>query len=93
MTLDEARRGEYTGRCSSCSKPILWGVTSKGKRIPIDVDPAPNGNIRLKIDGAALRVDVLNFVQRDEAKARGEPLYITHLASCVDGDQFRKARQ
>jgi hypothetical protein len=31
--------------CRSCGAPIRWVVTEKGKRIPLDRDPQPDGNI------------------------------------------------
>jgi hypothetical protein len=31
--------------CNSCQAPVIWVKTSTRKRVPIDVDPVPNGNI------------------------------------------------
>lgn len=33
--------------CRTCRRPILWGVTSAGRRIPIDTLSVANGNIIL----------------------------------------------
>src|SRR5215831_1401482 len=35
-------------RCKSCAAPIYWAVTQKGRNIPIDKQPVPDGNIRLE---------------------------------------------
>jgi len=35
------------GTCTSCMAPILWASTEKGKAIPLDRDPVPDGNLVL----------------------------------------------
>lgn len=33
--------------CRSCGAPILWAFTEKGRRIPLDRNPVPDGNIEI----------------------------------------------
>lgn len=34
---------EKQARCKSCGEPIRWVKTQKGKSMPIDIEPTPNG--------------------------------------------------
>lgn len=38
------------GKCDYCGAPILWAVTRKDKRMPLDVDEDPTGNAMLDAD-------------------------------------------
>lgn len=62
--------------CRNCRAPIRWEVTSHGKRIPLDIDPNPDGNVILR-EGVAI---VLNPKLR--AQLRQGTLYMPHHATC-----------
>jgi Holliday junction resolvasome RuvABC endonuclease subunit len=47
--LGLAEGGEVSAKCRSCGAPIEWALTEKGRPIPIDVQPVPDGNILLKM--------------------------------------------
>lgn len=34
-------------RCRSCNAPVIWTVTVKDKRMPVDAEPSPDGNVEL----------------------------------------------
>jgi hypothetical protein len=73
-------------RSARCEAPIIWTVTARGKRMPVDADPvvAPRGFRLDEVDGG----DVLaTFVV---APAPGERLYVSHYATCPDADGFRR---
>ena len=35
-------------KCRSCGAPLLWALTKKGRRIPLDRNPVPDGNIEIE---------------------------------------------
>ena len=40
---------DYTSEpCRSCHAPVIWAVTSAGKSMPVDRDPAEDGSIALQ---------------------------------------------
>lgn len=79
------RAGDEHGTCRSCGAPILWAVTDKGRRIPLDPEPSDDGN---------------QFVYRDvDAKLRAtarEPAriastrHVPHFATCPNARQHRR---
>lgn len=34
--------------CKSCGAAILWAVTEKGAKIPVDVEPTTDGNVAIQ---------------------------------------------
>lgn len=66
--------------CRRCDAEILWGITAKGKRMPIDLEPRPDGNLAVYRDpNAQLRVRVLEAGLKPEPYERpGMP----HFATC-----------
>jgi hypothetical protein len=68
----------------SCGQLIRWVTTMRGKRMPLDPKPLPDGNVMLLPDG---RARVL-----DEASRRTctEPLYRSHFATCTMAARFRR---
>jgi hypothetical protein len=61
-------------------------VTEKGKRIPLDKEPHPNGNVHV-YDGTAYVLDKWNIADH---KAEGGKLYVSHFATCPNATQHRK---
>jgi hypothetical protein len=75
--------------CRSCSAPIVWVGTERGKAMPLDAQPYdgddPSGLFVIRVvDGKALAIAV-----PPEAFA-GEPLYRSHFATCPQADQWRR---
>jgi len=66
---------------SGCGAPVLWAVTPRGNRIPLDVELVPGGNLELR-SGIAFRI-------RAEASVHA---YRCHFASCPRADQPRRRR-
>lgn len=60
-------------RCRSCGAEILWAVTKAGKRIPIDPEPEPYGNVQLDESAGEVRATVV---------AIGDGTHVSHFASC-----------
>jgi hypothetical protein len=87
--------------CRSCGEPIIWTITTNGKRMPVDADPvvAPRG---FRIDETQLDSAQMGFNDDDLKPGKdvlalftgepypGELLYISHFQSCPQATQWRK---
>ena len=68
--------------CRSCGAPIEWATwAAGGKAVPLDRDPAPDGNLVL-ING-----HVRHFMAEDERLARDRRK--SHFATCPDAKDWR----
>jgi hypothetical protein len=77
--------------CRSCSAPIVWAVTAKGKRMPLDAVPHPEGNVRLRAGwGSPPLADVLNKGEAVYARCAGEQLHVAHHSTCRHGRAWRR---
>lgn len=65
--------------CRSCGAEIIWRITEKGKRIPLDAQPIKTPGLFYEAGGT------------DHVHSAPE-LYLTHFASCPNADQHRKER-
>ena len=36
---------QRTASCRSCDQVIRWGTTQKGKKVPMDLEPGPDGKL------------------------------------------------
>ena len=74
--------------CRSCGAPIKWARTPKGRRIPLDPDPVPDGNIVLR--GGVAHVDgpAAGGFFDDGAGER----YVSHFATCPNARSHRRPR-
>ena len=72
--------------CSSCQAPVRWAQTEHGKRMPVDVRPVPNGNIRL-IDGPTPTAVYLKAGEEYTGLR-----YVSHFATCRFARSHRKSR-
>lgn len=69
--------------CRSCGAPVRWVRTEAGRRMPINPDPDPAGNLVLDVTGLAVQVD---------PTATG-PKYTSHFATCPEAARHRKPKQ
>lgn len=71
--------------CRSCGAEIVWAITDKGKRIPLDARPA----------GPLFLLDVEPGAP--PARARRNPfageLHLSHFASCPDAREWSGRRR
>lgn len=72
--------------CRTCHAPIVWTITAKGKKMPVDADPvaAPHG-FRVNEDDEN---PVAVFVPKPEP---GEKVYQSHFGTCPDAALYRRA--
>lgn len=75
-----------TAACSSCGATIVWTRTQGGKRMPVDAEPAANGNIVLGDGDPPAAI----IVPPDERERALYPLYVSHFASCKFAAQHRR---
>lgn len=77
------------GNCRSCDAPIVWAKTAANRRMPVDPDPHPAGNIRFVSDDL---IDILGKKAANEARISGADLHRSHFATCSNADGHRKSR-
>lgn len=74
--------------CRSCNAPIWWGRTDSNKLIPIDAEPADNGNIMRTGErtewGTAPRVTVQIPPGFDGDR------YLSHFVTCEHAAAHRR---
>lgn len=72
--------------CRSCAAPIVWTVTTNGKRMPVDADPivAPRGFRLEELDGETITAAFTGVPDPQER------LYQSHFATCPNSDQHRR---
>jgi hypothetical protein len=77
-----------TQRCSAprCGAPIIWCITNKGNKTPIDAGISPEGAWR--IEGPEI-APVAVYVAAGERAGRHD-LHTTHWATCAARDAFKK---
>lgn len=69
-------------KCRGCHLEIRWARTERGKAIPIDPAPVPDGNLVVSDGGIA---HVLRATEMPPSER-----YVSHFATCVRRAHFRK---
>lgn len=64
-------------RCRDCQAPVRYVATPTGRRMCIDVDPTPTGNVVI-LDGLARVLTADQLAQRNQPAQRWMP----HAATC-----------
>lgn len=67
--------------CRTCKQPIRWALTTKKRRIPLDPDPHPTGNLVVE-DGVARVAPV----------GSSPAMYLSHFVTCPQAGQHRRGR-
>jgi hypothetical protein len=74
-------------RCRSCGAEIVWAITERGKRMPLDAEPSEAGTfvVRSRVEGERV---VLHALYAPEA---GAGLHHTsHFATCPQAGEWRR---
>jgi hypothetical protein len=75
-------------RCRECGQPIRWARTERGRTIPLDRDPVPNGNlVLLPVSGEAVHL------RAGAAVEPGTLRYVSHFATCPQAGLFRTPKR
>jgi hypothetical protein len=74
---------------AECRAPIVWAITEKAKRMPVDLEPSAGGNIVLRDTGGTAPLAV---VLAPSQAFRRRNLRTSHFATCPAAPSFRKRR-
>jgi hypothetical protein len=85
------RERAETAQCGSCEAPVIWSITEKGKRMPLNAEPSPSG--RFRIVGTEINGTVhVHYVKNSELEANTSSLYDSHFASCPESRDWKRSR-
>jgi hypothetical protein len=75
------------GMCRSCFAPVIWLAYQQkgGKVAPIDLDPAPGGNIEIDREHG-----IYVIVPKDACEGRAD-LRVNHFKTCENRAEWRRA--
>lgn len=76
----------HVDSCRSCRESVIWCLTEQGKRMPVDVEPVPHGNLTL----SDARPTPVATVVSKSGREPGRRLYISHFATCPKSNQHRR---
>lgn len=76
--------------CSGCHQPIFFATTTNGRQIPVDWDPADDGNLSIFDVATGPAANVLTLGQAAGMRAAGIAVYRSHFARCPFADEFRR---
>ena len=81
--------------CRSCNAAIVMAYTIKKVKgrdvpslMPVNLDPAPGGNVRLTMEGRRVRAYVIGKAQT----VGRATLHVSHFATCPDAKNWRKPK-
>lgn len=78
--------------CRSCGRPIVWGETEAGKKIPMDPEPSIDGNLTRTASTVDGRIHYLIKYYKRARETPGVTTYKSHFATCPDAKNFRRPR-
>lgn len=89
-------------RCRSCHAAIWFGLTAKGKRMPLDPAPVDDGNVVMdwleqvmdqmagaNESGPGKALPHVRVLRKGEAVDADVPRYLAHFVRCPAADRFR----
>ncbi len=92
-------------RCRTCSSPIWFGLTAKGRRMPMDPTPVEDGNMvvdRLEQvmdqlaganeSGPGKALPHVRVLAKGEAVDPATPRYVSHFATCPGAERHWRAK-
>lgn len=74
--------------CRSCKAKIFWVKTEKGKAMPLDAMPFPDGNIVLCEATETAHV----LAKKEVGSLQLGPRYKSHFATCPNSAKHRKPK-
>lgn len=91
--------------CRSCRAPIVWALTETGRKMPVNLKPAPptliaearDGNLVLwyEVDdqGRATGGQNVSSATEEQRRDPAVPLWKSHFASCPSATSHRRAHR
>ena len=65
--------------CQWCGKPVRWVTTERGRRMCLDPEPTPSGNVALVADEGGQRARALTAAELYDWRGQ---LWMPHIATC-----------
>lgn len=81
-----------TSRCRSCEAEIIWTETTKGRKMPVDAEPATDRQAKMLFVLSGEDPPLAMYAMPID-RAGDEPLYASHFSTCPNADQHRKGRE
>jgi hypothetical protein len=81
---------ELVSVCSSCGAQIEWVTTTNGKRMPIDADPSPGGNLVMTGQNRRGAPEVAYLRRGDPELPIGTSRWVSHFATCPNSKEHRR---
>lgn len=79
--------------CASCRAEIVWlTLRPGGRRMPVDAEPASDGNVLADLAAGAGVVLSAAMVAEVRDGTPDEPLYRSHFSTCPQADQWRRRK-
>lgn len=79
--------------CRSCSATVYWVIwPDSGKRMPVDAQPVPDGNIILTHRVAVNQLWAAQAAKLDPELLKTRKRYVSHFSTCPDSKAHRKPR-
>lgn len=80
--------------CRSCGAPMLWVVwPNSGKRMPVDFDPVPDGDVVLTLKKTEGVLWAAKAAALDAEALVGRRRFVSHFATCANADEHRRPRE
>lgn len=86
-------------RCRSCNAAIWFGLTAKGRRMPLDPQPVDDGNVVIeRVDAvigmnAGVALPRVRVLRTDDIVGRDTPRYVSHFVTCPEAQSHRRVRK
>lgn len=75
--------------CSSCNAPVIWGITSRDKKMPLDERPHADGVYHLA-PGDARGPKIVKILPGETNYARAR--YVSHFRTCPHAERHSRRR-
>ena len=79
-------------RCRSCNADLLWGLTVKGRRLPLNATPTEDGTVVLAEEGPGTYEKPTRCHVLGAGASSDLPRYTSHFATCTDAARYRHHR-
>jgi hypothetical protein len=83
-----------TDNCRSCKAQIIWTMTERGRRMPVDAEPSKKGNIMLHPrpdDQAPLAIYLTTEqIAAFDGSLQRHRLFTSHFVTCPEAKKWRK---
>jgi hypothetical protein len=76
-------------RCRSCQAEVVWVITERGRRMPLDAEPRYDGNVVIQVDAEGQEVG--HYLRRGDVLKPGTPRYVSHFSTCPDAERHRRS--